>query len=59
MSDEAPVAVFILEEEFHDRDPAVTLARGSSRPAPAAFARRRTSRPSRAPADTAGTPFAA
>ena len=59
MSDEAPVAVFILEEEFHDRDPAVTLAEGSSRPAPAAFARRRASRPSRAPAATAGTPCAA
>ena len=28
MSDEAPVAVFILEEESHDRDPAVTLAEG-------------------------------
>ena len=28
MSDEAPVAVFILEEEVHDRDPAVTLAEG-------------------------------
>ena len=28
MSDDAPVAVFILEEEAHDRDPAVTLAEG-------------------------------
>jgi hypothetical protein len=27
-SDDAPVAVFVLEEEAHDRDPAVTLAEG-------------------------------
>ena len=27
-SDDAPVAVFVLEEEVHDRDPAVTLAEG-------------------------------
>ena len=26
-SDDAPVAVFVLEEEAHDRDPAVTLAK--------------------------------
>ena len=31
MGDEAPVAVLVLEEEFHDRDPAVTLAEGVMR----------------------------
>ena len=57
MSDEAPVAVFVLEEEAHDRDPAVTLAEGVMK------ARARSLRPpagqagaSRAPAATAGTP---
>ena len=28
LCDDAPVAVFVLEEEAHDRDPAVTLAEG-------------------------------
>ena len=59
-SDDAPVAVFVLEEEAHDRDPAVTLAEGvlkAQRPQPCA--RRPRSRRSRAPAATAGTPCAA
>ena len=58
-SDEAPVAVFILEEEFHDRDPAVTLAEGVIKARARARARRPRRRPSRAPAATAGTPCAA
>ena len=45
LCDDAPVAVFVLEEEAHDRDPAVTLADGVLK------AKARALRP---PAETAG-----
>ena len=45
LCDDAPVAVFVLEEEAHDRDPAVTLADGVLK------AKARTLRP---PVETAG-----
>ena len=58
LCDDAPVAVFVLEEEAHDRDPAVTLAEGVLKAKARTLRPPAKSRPSRAPAATAGTPCA-
>ena len=59
LCDDVPVAVFVLEEEAHDRDPAVTLAEGVLKAKARTLRPPGESRPSRAPAATAGTPCAA
>ena len=54
--DDAPAAVFVLEEEAHDRDPAATLADGVLKAKARALRPPPSSRRSRAPPATAGTP---